>query len=134
VLHCNAILATTHWRWRSAAPRWWAGFFPVAITTARDLAAELGLTARARFVQADLYDAPAAIPEPGAFGPRLCHLGALCWLPDVACWAQVVAHFLKRAALSIMPRDIPPHWCSTTRPHALTGRPGFFAPYFLREH
>ena len=40
-------------------------FSPPAIAAARLLADELGLADRARFVEADLYDARAAIPEPG---------------------------------------------------------------------
>ncbi len=36
-----------------------------AVVAARSLAAELGLAAR--FVQADLYDAPEAVPEPASF-------------------------------------------------------------------
>src|SRR5208282_1849019 len=42
-------------------------FAPPAIAAAGRLASEVGLADRARFVQADLYDAPAAIPEPAAF-------------------------------------------------------------------
>ena len=42
-------------------------FSSPAIAAADRLAAEVGLADRARFVQADLYDAPAAIPEPAAF-------------------------------------------------------------------
>jgi len=38
-------------------------FSAPAIDAARRLAGELGLADRARFVHADLYDAPAAIPE-----------------------------------------------------------------------
>jgi 2-polyprenyl-3-methyl-5-hydroxy-6-metoxy-1,4-benzoquinol methylase len=41
-------------------------FSGAAIEAARSLAAELGLADRARFVHADLYDAPSAIPEPGS--------------------------------------------------------------------
>ena len=39
-------------------------FSPAAIEAARELASELGLAGSARFVLADLYDAPTAIPEP----------------------------------------------------------------------
>ena len=42
-------------------------FSAPAVAAARELADELGLSARARFVQADLYDAVAAIPLPHAF-------------------------------------------------------------------
>jgi hypothetical protein len=42
-------------------------FSPPAIIAAGQLADELGLAGRARFIQADLYDAPTAILEPAAF-------------------------------------------------------------------
>ncbi len=42
-------------------------FSPAAIAAARALAAELGLADRARFVEADLYAAPEALPEPASF-------------------------------------------------------------------
>jgi SAM-dependent methyltransferase len=42
-------------------------FSPAAIEAARKLAAEHGLGGSVRFVLADLYDAPTAIPEPASF-------------------------------------------------------------------
>src|SRR5271169_24209 len=42
-------------------------FSAPAIDAARRLATELGLADRAHFVHADLYNAPAAIPEAAAF-------------------------------------------------------------------
>jgi tRNA/tmRNA/rRNA uracil-C5-methylase (TrmA/RlmC/RlmD family) len=41
-------------------------FSGAAIQAARLLAAELGLADRARFIEADLYQAPQALPEPAA--------------------------------------------------------------------
>jgi len=38
-----------------------------AIAAARNLAAELELTERAKFIEADLYEAPNALSEPGSF-------------------------------------------------------------------
>ena len=70
-------------------------FSPEAVLAARTLAAELGLTNRARFVEADLYDAPAAIPEPGSFDLVYVTWGAINWLPDIRRWAEIVAFFLK---------------------------------------
>ena len=48
-----------------------------------------------RFVQADLYDAPAAIPEAAAFDMVFVTWGAIGWLPDIYRWAEIVCHFLK---------------------------------------
>jgi len=108
-------------------------FSPAAITAARDLAAELGLDARARFVQADLYDAPIAIPEPHAFDLVYVTWGALCWLPDVARWAQIVAHFLKPGGFLYHAEGHPAALVFDDETPCADGRPGFFVPYFLRE-
>src|SRR5215469_659893 len=56
-------------------------FSPPAIAEARARATELGLADRARFVEADLYDAPVAIPEPASFDRVYVTWGAICWLP-----------------------------------------------------
>ena len=70
-------------------------FSAPAIDAARQLADELGLAERTRFVQADLYDAPAAIPEAAAFDMVFVTWGAIVWLPDIFRWAEIVRHFLK---------------------------------------
>ncbi|MDB5487967.1 MAG: hypothetical protein JWQ58_1682, partial [Reyranella sp.] len=66
-------------------------FSPAAIDAANALAIELGLTDQARFVCADLYDAPSAIPEPASFDLVYVTWGATCWLPDIRRWAEIVA-------------------------------------------
>lgn len=70
-------------------------FSPAAIAAARDLAHDLGLADRARFVEADLYDAPRAIDAPAGFDLVFASWGALMWLPDIDRWAAIVAHFLR---------------------------------------
>jgi SAM-dependent methyltransferase len=70
-------------------------FSPPAIAAARSLAADLGLTDRARFVQANIYDAETAINEPGSFDRVFASWGALVWLPDIPAWARIVSSFLK---------------------------------------
>ena len=59
------------------------------------MAAELGLGDRARFVEANLYDARHMLPEPGSFDLVFTTWGTIGWLPDVAEWARIVAWFLK---------------------------------------
>jgi SAM-dependent methyltransferase len=105
-------------------------FSEPAIAQARALAAELGLARRARFVQADLYDAPAAIPEPAAFDLVYFTWGALCWLPDVPRWAQIVAHFLKPGGTLYLAEDHPAGMVFDDTASGEAGRPGWFAPYF----
>src|SRR6185369_9809350 len=67
-------------------------FSPASLAQARRIARLAG--ADVRFVEAEVYDAP------GALGPELFDLvytgiGALCWLPDIARWARVVAGLLR---------------------------------------
>lgn len=90
----------------------------------------------ARFVRTDLYDAPAAIPGPASFDLVYATWGTIAWLPDVARWARVVAHFLRPGGAL---------YFADAHPAALVfddvagadaegepGRPGWFAPYFGR--
>jgi len=65
-------------------------FSAPAIDTARALAAETGLAAR--FVQANVYEAPAALPE--TFDIVYVSWGAVCWLHDIRAWASIVAQLL----------------------------------------
>jgi SAM-dependent methyltransferase len=62
-----------------------------AIDRARSLADELGFP-DARFVRSNLYDLPNALD--GEFDLVYTSRGVLGWLPDIAAWARVVAHFL----------------------------------------
>lgn len=66
-----------------------------AVLEARRLAAELGVADRARFLQANLYDARHALPEPEAFDVVYTTWGTIGWLPDLAEWARIIAWFLK---------------------------------------
>lgn len=65
-----------------------------AVKQARALATELGLDSRSRFVNADLYDARHALPEPESFDVVYTTWGTIGWLPDIAEWARIIAWFL----------------------------------------
>ena len=108
-------------------------FLPSAILAAGRLADELGLAGRARFVQADLYDAPTAIPEPAAFDMVFVSWGAIGWLPDIRRWAEIVAHFLKPGGSLYLAEAHPAAPVFDDAASQSNGRPGFFAPYFSRE-
>jgi SAM-dependent methyltransferase len=123
-------------------------FSGAAISAARSLAAELGLADRARFVEADLYHAPEALPEPGGFDLAFVTWGALGWLPDLAGWARIVAGFLKPggrlylaeghpAALVFDDRAPSPTLDSPTlaSPSSTSAadKPGWLVPYFERD-
>jgi SAM-dependent methyltransferase len=67
-------------------------FSPAAVEQARALSEEVG--AGVDFVEADVYDAAQVLP-PGEFDLVFTGIGALCWLPSVARWAEVVQQLLK---------------------------------------
>ncbi|MCU7725095.1 class I SAM-dependent methyltransferase [Actinoplanes sp. KI2] len=66
-------------------------FSDKSLYEARAVAAKAG--ADVRFVQADVYDAVAAAGDGYDF--VYTGVGALCWLPDIARWARVVAALLR---------------------------------------
>ena len=105
-------------------------FSPPAIAAARALAEELGLADQARFVEADLYDAPGAIGEPGAFDRVYVTWGAINWLPDIAGWARIVAHFLKPGGSLYLAEGHPSALVLDDARRQPDGLPGLFAPYF----
>jgi SAM-dependent methyltransferase len=67
-------------------------FSPAALAQARDLARRTG--SPTEFVEADAYDAVQVLGA-GQFDLVYTGIGALCWLPDIRRWAQVVAGLLK---------------------------------------
>ena len=89
-LQCHFGIDTLSWA-RLGARVTGADFSPAAVELARSLAAELGFP-DARFVLSNLYDLPDALD--GQFDVVYTSRGVLGWLPDIAGWARVVAHFL----------------------------------------
>ena len=104
-----------------------------AIRTARRLADEMGLASRARFVEADLYAAPEALAEPATFDRVFVTWGAINWLPDIAGWARVVAHFLRPGGALYLAEQHPAMLVFDDAAATPDGRPGWFWPYFARE-
>jgi SAM-dependent methyltransferase len=66
-------------------------FSPTSLAQARRLAAQVG--AEVDFVDAEVYDAVSALGA-GAFDLVFTGIGALCWLPSVRRWADVVEALL----------------------------------------
>jgi SAM-dependent methyltransferase len=89
-LQCHFGMDTLSWA-RLGATVTGADFSPAGVETARALAAELGIPAT--FVIANLYELPAELD--GQFDVVYTSNGVLGWLPDIAGWARVVAHFVK---------------------------------------
>jgi SAM-dependent methyltransferase len=104
-----------------------------AIEAARALAIELGLHDRVSFVQADLYEAPAAIPAVGSFDMIFVTWGAICWLPDIKGWADIVARMLRPGGSLYLAEAHPTACVFDDAARSSDGMPGFFAPYFSRE-
>jgi SAM-dependent methyltransferase len=77
------------------------------------LAQARGLAARAHadveFVEADLYDAPKVLDR-GAFDLVYTGIGALCWLPDIARWAEVVGALLRPGGRLFLREGHPMLW------------------------
>jgi SAM-dependent methyltransferase len=67
-------------------------FSGVALEQARRIAAAAGV--EVDFVESDAYDAVAAL-GPAGFDLVFTGIGALCWLPDVRRWAEVVDGLLR---------------------------------------
>jgi SAM-dependent methyltransferase len=89
-LQCHIGLDTLSWA-RLGANVTGADFSSEAIELARKLATELDLPAR--FVCADLPDLPSKLR--GDFDIVYTSRGVLGWLPDLADWAGVAAHFVR---------------------------------------
>jgi len=90
-LQCHFGIDTLSWA-RLGATVTGADFSPAAIRLARELADDLGFP-NARFIESNLYDLPSNLDE--TFDVVYTSRGVLGWLPDVAAWARVVAHFVK---------------------------------------
>ena len=66
------------------------------------------------FVQAAVYDAPAALGHE-SFDLVFTGIGALCWLPDIGRWADVVASLLKPGGRLFIREGHPMMWAIDER-------------------
>ena len=96
-LQCHFGLDTMSWARRGARVTG-VDFSDVAIDLARSLNSELGLVAN--FVLSDVYDLPNGLDE--RFDIVFTSYGLLSWLPDLAQWAKVAAHFLRPGGIFYM--------------------------------
>ncbi len=103
-----------------------------AIDAARTLAADLGLADRARFLVSDVYETAAVLPHPASFDRVFVSWGALSWLPDMAGWAPVVAHFLKPGGWLALAEAHPAAYVFDDMTKTPDGLPGWYAPYLAR--
>jgi SAM-dependent methyltransferase len=82
-------------------------FSPAALAQATALSEELG--AGVDFVESDVYDAAQVLPA-GEFDLVFTGIGALCWLPSVRRWAEVVATLLKPGGRLFIREGHPMMW------------------------
>ncbi|MDQ1704400.1 MAG: hypothetical protein QOF18_766 [Frankiaceae bacterium] len=82
-------------------------FSPAALTAARALAGQTG--ARVEFVEAEVYDAVDLLGA-ASFDLVFTGIGALCWLPDIRRWAQVVSDLLRPGGRVFLREGHPMLW------------------------
>jgi SAM-dependent methyltransferase len=82
-------------------------FAPAALAAARSLSGRLGLGVE--FVESDVYGALDVL-EPASYDLVFTGIGALCWLPDIRRWAQVVAALLRPGGRLFLREGHPMLW------------------------
>ncbi|MDF2435566.1 MAG: hypothetical protein JWP44_5199 [Mucilaginibacter sp.] len=100
---------------------------PASLKQARQLAAHAG--AEVNFVEAEVYRAVEALGSE-AFDLVFTGIGALCWLPSVRRWAEVVAELLAPGGRLFIREGHPMLWTLADRTDGLLVAE---YPYFERE-
>src|SRR5262249_14785011 len=59
--------------------------------------------------------------------------GAICWLPDIARWAEIVSSLLHPGGSLYLADGHPAAYVFDDEAGSKDGMPGLFAPYFSRE-
>jgi SAM-dependent methyltransferase len=103
-------------------------FSPASLKEAQRLADNAAGGEKLSFVEASTYDALAVL-EPGSFDLVFTGIGALCWLPNIRQWAQVVASLLKADGRLFIREAHPLVW---TLDETVTDRPHVRYPYYER--
>ncbi|HEY1967669.1 MAG TPA: class I SAM-dependent methyltransferase [Pseudonocardia sp.] len=99
-------------------------FSPAAVHEARRLATATG--SNVEFVESDLYRALDVLPA-GQFDLAYTGVGALCWLPDIRRWAQIVDRLLGPGGRLFLREGHPMMWAVDDR---ITDRIEVAFPYF----
>ena len=100
-------------------------FSPAALEEARRIAELAGTPVE--YVESDLYSAADKL-ERGGFDLVYTGIGALCWLPDIRRWAQVVADLLRPGGRLFIREGHPVLWAlADPRPDGLLA---LELPYF----
>ena len=108
-VQCHFGLDTLSWARLGAARVTGVDFSEPAIAFARELAAEVGLADRSRFVVSDVYALPGPL-EGETFDVVYTGRGALGWLPDLEPWAEAVAGLVKPGGIFYIHEGHPVLW------------------------
>jgi SAM-dependent methyltransferase len=98
---------------------------PTSLAVARRLAADV--QPDVTFVESPVYDAREALGDQD-FDLVFTGIGALCWLPDVARWAETVASLLRAGGRLFLREYSPVLWAVDEAPH--DGEIQLAYPYF----
>ncbi len=104
-LQCHFGMDSLSWA-REGAIVTGLDFSPDAIQAARKLSVESGVPGR--FIESELYAAPEVLHE--KFDIVFTGVGALCWLPDIRGWAEVVSQFLRPGGIFYILEGHPAMW------------------------
>jgi SAM-dependent methyltransferase len=124
-LQCHIGTDTISWA-RLGATVTGVDFSPRSIDFARRISSMAG--APARFVVSDVYELPGHLDE--VFDVVYTGCGALCWLPDVTAWAEIVAGFLRQGGTFYMRDGHPVLWAAESELD--NGRVVLVHPYSTR--
>lgn len=108
-------------------------FSSEAVRAATSLAAELGLSNRASFIECNVYDTLDHLPEIACFDLVYVTWGCIGWLPDLTEWARIIAACLKPEGQLYLLDGHPSALVFDDCVPGQAGKPGWFAPYFGRE-
>ncbi len=108
-LQCHFGLDTLSWARLGASEVTGVDFSEPAIAFARELAAEVGLADRSRFLVSDIYDLPGPL-EGETFDVVYTGRGAIGWLPDLGPWAASIASFLAPGGVFYIHEGHPVLW------------------------
>ncbi|MDJ0790631.1 MAG: class I SAM-dependent methyltransferase [Acidimicrobiia bacterium] len=126
-LQCHIGSDTVSWG-RLGAHVVGVDFSEPALVVADQLARDMGL--QARWILSDVYRSPDVLDE--QFDIVYTGVGAICWLPDIRRWAEVVAGFTKPGGTFLMREGHPSMWSLDWERNG--ARLQIELPYFERPH
>lgn len=125
-LQCHFGLDTLSWA-RLGAKVTGVDFSDQAIHLAQAISKEVGLDAQ--FICSNIYDLPDVLQPAGEFDIVFTSYGAICWLPDLQPWGQLIANYLKPGGFFYIAEGHPFMWTFDEKTPEL--KPGY--PYFSSE-